>query len=390
MPQRAFGALREAASRSCRACARAGSPTAAPARRAARASTRPFASRAVTRVRVRPPAATFSTERWCAPDGRDLREVRHDEDLLPSRQGAQLPAHGFGGRPRHAGVHLVEDERPDGPPPARPARPAGPPSPPRRARPRARAGRARAPRRKRSSGAGAGAPRVRGERERHRVDAPGAEGDPFAARRERARGIRLPGDLHGERGPPEREVGEVRLDGLPEPRRRGGARLRELEGRAAEGGERLLRASSAFRTAPSRSAELLALLPERGPALDHLSERRAVLALELRERVEALGHPREARGIGLQLLEVAGCLERDLPHPLDRARPAARFGRRTRERFLRVNEEKSAPRRRRVRAPLSSVLQRARRPGRAAAPFSRRSPISSFQKKFFRPLPPRA
>ena len=58
----------EAPSRSCLACARAGSPTAAPARRAATASTRPRASRTVTRVRVRPPEATFSTARCVTPD----------------------------------------------------------------------------------------------------------------------------------------------------------------------------------------------------------------------------------------------------------------------------------------------------------------------------------
>ena len=54
-----------------------------------------------------------------------------------------------------------------------------------------------------------------------------------------------------------------------------------------------------------------------------------------------------------------------------------------------MNEEKSAPRRRRGgRRPRRPPAPR--RPGRAAAPFSRRSPVSSFQKKSPRLLPLRA
>ena len=71
-------------------------------------------------------------------------------------------------------------------------------------------------------------------------------------------------------------------------------------------------APSAFFTAPSRSASSSRSLPRAAAALDHVGQRRAVLALELREGVEALGDEREARGIGLELLEVAGGLEGDL------------------------------------------------------------------------------
>ena len=215
---------------------------------------------------------------------------------------------------------------------------------------------------------------VRREGERHRVDTPGAEGDVLAAGGERARGIRLACDLHCERGPPERQVRQVRLDGLPEPGRRGGPPLRQLERRAAVGGERLLRGRPpAFCTAPSRSASSSRSRPRAARRSIDLGQRRAVLALELRERVEALHEEREARGIGLQLLEVARGLEGHLAETLDRFGERRDFVRRRKERFLRVRRGRRARRTGRAEGARLVGLQRRDVLREQLAPLSRRS-----------------
>ena len=251
----------------------------------------------------------------------------HDEDLLAGGQAPELAADGFRGRARDARVDLVEDERAHAPPAARASRTTrGALLLGERRREGELDPRELAARRDLRERTGRLA-RVRREGERHRVDSGGPERDGLASRRERARGIGPAGDLDREGRAQEREVREVRLDGLPEPGRRRRARLREPERLLAVGRERLLRGILGLPQGAFEVGELVALPAEGGAPLDHLGERRTVLALELREGVQPLDDEREARGIGFQLLEVARGFEGDLLHRLDRTRQQRAPGR---------------------------------------------------------------
>ncbi len=65
--------------------------------------------------RPRSPAGDFLPHgEVTVPRGRDLRQVRHDENLLVRSQGPELASDGLGRRTGDPGVHLVEDERPHG------------------------------------------------------------------------------------------------------------------------------------------------------------------------------------------------------------------------------------------------------------------------------------
>ncbi len=276
----------------------------------------PFASRAVTRVRVRPAAATFSTARWCVPEAATCGRCVTTRICSRAASARSFRPTASAVAPETPASTSMKTNVRTGPPRRAP--------PPERAPDSSSASAAaRASWTRESSppdaifGSGRGGSPGFGAKANDTVSTPWKPKATLAAGREGARRIALPRDLDGERGPAQREVRQVGFHRLAEARRRGGPPLRELERRLPEGRERFLDGGLRLLHGAFQVGQLLALPAQTRAALDHLGQRRAVLALELREGVETLGDEREARGIRLQLREIAGSLEPDLPEPLD-------------------------------------------------------------------------
>ena len=179
---------------------------------------------------VRPRASRFSARKCGRGERRDLRDVRHAEDLVVRREAAQLLADDLGHAPADPGVHLVEDERA-----AR--RPC---CPPRRTGSRAAAARARRPTRSsraasraRPGSARRGRRRARGRWRAGVVRREVLEGDPEARL--------LEGEARGAPSrPPRRTSAAAARRRRESDRRRRAVRLLGLRGVLAPALERVL------------------------------------------------------------------------------------------------------------------------------------------------------
>ena len=288
------------------ACARAAEPTEAPASMAGDRLDPPFLVQLLDAGPGPSPRGLLRDEKVPLPCRRDLREVRHDEDLLAAGERPELPPDGLGGRTRDARVHLVEDEGPDGaaaPGVPRPSRISSSAS----AAARASWTRASSPPEAIFGRGRAGSPGF-GEKENVTdVDAVRPRRRRLAPRREGAVRVGLPRDPDVESGLRKREVEEVAPDRLREPRRGGGARRGKLErrlavrleglrGRPSPPSSATLRGRPA-RRAPARSLSRKRRSPPRASPRTSASASRGRRAARRRPR-GAPDRPRAARGRG--------------------------------------------------------------------------------------------